>query len=256
MNLVKAIGLVAAVTATAAVCAPAVAAADEVTGPWVSIVDAPQYSPPRAFTPGAYPHTGTSIFSDGGEEVSQCTVSWPVTDSGNDNAFLTAGHCQNGDDATLWMHADDAKDGRIIDLPRLQSRQQYTDDSGVTHDSAVFYLRDGAKISDDAIAPGVTLRGVFTVRQLQALPKGTPLCMHGARSGLTCGPMVRIGSDELEWGGLAVHGDSGAPVFAVNADGDAMAVGMLAHGPKDTENYVTFLYPVLKKNHLRVIISD
>lgn len=249
----KVISLAAGVAV--ALC-PTVAAADEVSGTWISMISAPQFNPPREFTPGAYPHTGVSVFSDDGEEARQCTVSWPVVDSDNDNGYLTAGHCQNGGNATLWMHADLTKKGRTIDLPPLQDRQQFTDDKGAAHDSSMFYLPGGAKISDDSIAPGVTLRGVFTVAQARRLPKGTPLCMHGARSGLTCGAVIRAGTDELEWGGQAVHGDSGAPVFAVNADGDAMAVGMLAHGPTDTENYVTYLYPVLTENGLRVIIAD
>ena len=80
--------------------------------------------------------------------------------------------------------------------------------------------------------------------------------MHGSRSGITCGPLIAAGSDELLWGGAAVKGDSGAPVFVVNADGDAMAVGTLAGGPAVDQNYATYLAPVLDRLKLRAIVEQ
>ncbi len=103
---------------------------------------------------------------------------------------------------------------------------------------------------------GVSIRGVMTVEQVRALPRGTTMCMNGARSGLSCGPFERAYDDAFEWHGSAVHGDSGAPLFVVNGDGDAMAVGMLASGPTNTLNYGTYLYPVLVRDKLRLVISD
>ncbi|BBY53937.1 S1 family peptidase [Mycolicibacillus koreensis] len=244
--------IAAATTVTAAAtAAPADAA---VSGPWVSIHDGPQYSPPLEYRPSAYPHTGASIFASasGSDERGQCTVSWPVQDAEGDEAFLTAGHCVDEGEDQLWIRT---RDDETVALPRLWDREKYTDASGIYHDSARFYLPYGAPIDDPKVAPGVAIRGVMTVGEVSRLAPGTPMCMNGARSGLSCGPFARAYSDAFEWHGTAVHGDSGAPLFVVNADGDAMAVGMLSSGPTDTLNYATYLYPVLEDNDLKLILS-
>ncbi|MFZ2240430.1 MAG: hypothetical protein WAV90_13010, partial [Gordonia amarae] len=247
---------VAIALAIAGIAAPAARADTDVFGPWVSIHDGPQHSPPLGFRPAEYPHTGVSIFASETDsaEANQCTVSWPVRDADGDDAFLTAGHCAGAgqDKDQLWIRN---REGAAVALPRLWDKKKFTDANGVFHDSARFYLPGAAPINDPSVAPGVSILGVMSVAEVQALPPGTQMCMNGARSGLSCGPFERAYVDAFEWHGTAVHGDSGAPLFVVNRRGEALAVGMLSSGPTDTLNYGTYLYPVLAGDGLRLITS-
>lgn len=248
--------LVALSAALLAALPPATASAapDDVRGPWVALRSGPQYSPPLSFRPSPYPHTGVSVFASdtGADTSSQCTISWPVRDPDGDYAFLTAGHCVDDGGDQLWIRD---RSGHSIDLPPLTAIEQGVDSKGIVHDSARFYLPGGASLDDAMVAPGVAIRGVLSVEEVKWLPRGTIMCMNGARSGISCGPFERGYLDAFEWHGSAVHGDSGAPIFVVNANGDAMAVGMLMSGPTDTLNYATYLMPVLERDRLRLVVS-
>lgn len=236
---------------------PAAASAvpTDVRGPWVSLGDGPQYAPPLRYRPSPYPHTGVSVFaSDTGADVStQCTVSWPVRDGDGDYGFLTAGHCAEDGSEQLWIRD---RSGRSIDLPPLTAVANGEDGRGIRHDSAIFYLPGGATLDDTMVAPGVNIRGALSVEEINWLPRGTIMCMNGARSGISCGPFERAYADVFEWHGSAVHGDSGAPLFVVNGNGDALAVGMLTGGPTDTLNYATYLMPVLQRDGLRLVTGS
>lgn len=243
--------LAAALVALAPMAPAASAGPTEVNGPWVSLGDGPQFAPPLNYRPSPYPHTGVSLFvsETGSAETSQCTISWPVRDADGDDAYLTAGHCGETTSDELWIRD---RSGHSIPLPPLTGRDRRYDRDGLMHDSALFYLPNGSSIDDPKIAPGVFLRGVMPVEEVRWLKRGIIMCMNGARSGLSCGQFERAYSDAFEWHGTAVHGDSGAPIFVVNGNGDALAVGMLTSGPTDTLNYGTFLEPVLISGKLRV----
>lgn len=228
------------------------------TGPWVSIADTRTARGLADVTTAESPRPGVTIVSQLDADTAQlCTASWAVYSAAGDVGFLTAGHCQTQPGAPLWMFTDKALDKRLWLLP-LQNRERGLDTDGVLHDSAVFFLSGDQRRRDSystKIAPGVKLVGVLDPAAVQALPVGTPLCMNGSRSGLTCGPLKQAGPDEIEWGGSAVKGDSGAPVFVIDGQNRALAVGMLSHGPTDTENFVTYLQPVLSRLKLRAIVD-
>lgn len=249
--------LAAALAAMCAVPAPQAEAEPLPAGPWVSLPDANRSGEAVAdVTAGSFPRPGVTVASQLDAEAAQlCTAAWPVVSTQDDVAFLTAGHCQTTTGAPLWMYTSPDKSTRRYLMP-LQDVDYTTDSNGMARDSAVFFLPRFGREYSSRLAPGVQLRGVLSVREVQALAPGTPLCMNGSRSGLTCGPLVRADDHEIEWGGLAVKGDSGAPVFVVDDQGQAMAVGMLSHGPTDTKNFVTYLKPVLSKYQLRVIVEE
>ncbi|WP_138233416.1 chymotrypsin family serine protease [Mycolicibacterium aubagnense] len=186
------------------------------TGPWVSIADARTARGLAEVTAAESPRPGVTIVTQLDADTAQlCTASWAVYSATGDIGFLTAGHCQTQPGASLWMFTDKTLDKRLWLLP-LQNRERGLDTDGVLHDSAVFFLSGDQRRRDSystKIAPGVKLAGVLDAAEVRALPVGTPLCMNGSRSGLTCGPLKRAGTDEIEWGGSAVKGDSGAPVW-------------------------------------------
>lgn len=247
---------VAAALLAAGTFAVSAAAADaSVHGPWVSLIDGAEHNPPLKYRPSPYPHTGVTIFSQktGDASSHSCTVSWPIKDADGDYGFLTAGHCLNpGDDQLSLIDRED----QDVPLPRLVGREVYTDSAGLAHDSSWFYLPNHARMDDAMVTPGAHIRGVMTVDEVKALPRGTPMCMVGARSGLSCGPFLGDHGATFEWGGIAVPGDSGGPIFVVNSSGDGLAVGMLKSGTTDTDNFGTYLYPVLARDDLRLVVSD
>ncbi|WP_231857375.1 S1 family peptidase [Tsukamurella tyrosinosolvens] len=184
-------------------------------------------------------------------------MSWPVLRRGTSLGYLTAGHCNQQQGAPLWIPATPFGTPRVRLAP-LQDSARGLDERGASQDSAVFYLSRAAReagASDLAPAPGVVLRGVLTPAQVMAMPKGTSVCMNGARSGVTCGPLIAADEKTLEWGGGAVSGDSGAPVFVVDRDGDAMAIGMLTGGPTDTDNFATYLAPALERLGVSAVVG-
>ncbi|AMU78149.1 hypothetical protein BAB79_15205 [Mycobacteroides abscessus] len=152
----------------------------------------------------------------------------------------------------------DAEGASRLNLSPLQNAERGVDDAGRRYDAALFFLSPAQQEAayGTVINDGIRLRGVMSVPSAKALPAGTPVCMNGSRSGLTCGPLIAAGDDQLEWGGAAVQGDSGAPVFVVNSSGDAQAIGMLHGGPSDTDNFATYLAPVLERLKVRLIVDD
>lgn len=225
---------------------------------WVSIAGVRGSRAPVAFTAATYPRPGVSLVQQfEPTEISECTISWPVISTSSDVGYLTAGHCDRKAGAPLWMYTDTDGAGRLNLLP-LQNAERGVDDAGRKYDAALFFL---SRTQQEAaygtvINDGIRLRGVMSVATAQSLPVGTPVCMNGSRSGLTCGPLIAVGDAQLEWGGAAVQGDSGAPVFVVNSHGDAQAIGMLHGGPSDTDNFATYLAPVLERLKVRLIVDN
>lgn len=237
---------------------PGTPAPEQVTGPWVAIAGIYGSRRIAHFTAAAEPGPGVSIVQRAGNDESvMCTTGWPVMSTRRDVGYLTAGHCDYGDGAPLWMFTDDTGSG-VLPLPPLQNAERGSDENGHTYDTALFFLSPQQQSSGfgTSVAAGVHLRGVISVRQATALAPGTAICMNGSRSGITCGPLIQASDDGLEWGGAAVKGDSGAPVFVVNAAGDALAIGTLSGGPTVTDNHATYLEPVLTRLKLRVIIAS
>ncbi|CPS15013.1 MULTISPECIES: S1 family peptidase [Mycobacteroides] len=225
---------------------------------WISIAGVRGSRPPVAFTAAAYPRPGVSLVQQfDPTEVSECTISWPIVSTRSDIGYLTAGHCDRKEGAPLWMYTDAEGAGRL-NLSPLQNAERGVDDAGRRYDAALFFLSPAQQEAayGTVINDGIRLRGVMSVPSAKALPAGTPVCMNGSRSGLTCGPLIAAGDDQLEWGGAAVQGDSGAPVFVVNSSGDAQAIGMLHGGPSDTDNFATYLAPVLERLKVRLIVDD
>lgn len=250
------VAAVVAVTVVSALSAPTAAAAP-VAGPWVSIAGVYGSGEVSNFTAADQPQPGVSIMQTGDFAITTCTASWAVVSARLDVGYLTAGHCDKNQGAPIWMYANNAGTKKLS-LSPLQNAERGVDGTGHGHDSALFFLPPTQQATGYGtdVAEGVKLRGVMSVSQARQLPAGTPVCMNGSRSGLTCGPLIAARDTDLEWGGGAVEGDSGAPVFVVDRRGDAMAIGMLQRGPTQTDNFATYLAPVLSRLQLRAVVEE
>lgn len=105
---------------------------------------------------------------------------------------------------------------------------------------------------------GYPIAGVMTRSAARALPAGTPICISGGRAGTECSPK-RDSADTavLAFDNRAGGGDSGSPVFVVDADGNSLIIGLLAGSADAAERVAraTYLEPVLRDLGLRAITT-
>ncbi|GAA4405561.1 hypothetical protein GCM10023147_48770 [Tsukamurella soli] len=180
-----------------------------------------------------------------------CTIGWPVVSSSGRRGYLSAGHCAGGLGRDTWVYTDGDRRGRVLLGPYVEHEDDTLAD-GTMFDAAAAFL-PGTRRSvrwGTAIGVGHPIAGTLTPQEVSGLAPGTPLCMLGARSGITCGPLMHADDRYLEWGGYAVTGDSGSAVFAVNPDESVCAVGILHDGPTDRDNTIAYVEPALRKWHL------
>jgi hypothetical protein len=186
-------------------------------------------------------------------DPSNCTLGWPITSDTGQRGYLTAGHCATGFGHPTWVFTDrNARNRRY--LGPYTEHEDDTLSDGTMFDAAATFLPAGTAGWTDSIA-GRDIAGSLSPTQVTALPSGTPICMLGARSGLTCGPLIRADHRFLEWGGYAVVGDSGSALFTVLADGSVCGVGILHDGPTDRDNTVAYLAPVLQRWRLNLPVT-
>lgn len=158
-----------------------------------------------------------------------CTSGFVVNGAGG-RYGMTAGHCgPNG--GRVWL--GDTKLGKIENNTYVGSMENIAD-------AAVFHL--GAEPSQPSIFRAISSRPV--VAQASPLPN-LAVCVRGSfSSNETCGVVTAIdvtatfqnghtvtGMFDINWGsGGTIAGDSGSPIYAVNPDGSAVAMGILAGG--------------------------
>ena len=82
----------------------------------------------------------------------------------------------------------------------------------------------------DAVQRINPTRRVAGYHPVTAVKPGQIVCKDGARTSRTCGPVLKVNPDtgELAVLILALHGDSGGPVYTVNPDGSANIIGVVS----------------------------
>ncbi len=179
-----------------------------------------------------------------------CTIGWPVSSASGRPGYLTAGHCAGGLGGDTWVYTDRNQRRRIYLGPIVEHEDDTLPD-GTMFDASVAFLRVSTPPAKWGTTIGVhPIAAVLSPQQVSRLGAGTPICMLGARSGFTCGPLVHADSRYFEWGGYAVIGDSGSALFVVNHDESVCAVGILHDGPTDRDNTAAYVGPVLQRWNL------
>lgn len=165
-------------------------------------------------SPGAH-LVSTSLAGNG--QPYQCTAGFTVRTAGGAPGMLTAGHCDRDpvNDTVLqrtptgdrvigryvrWEVIPGVRDVGLVDLTG----------SSVPLVSQVDAMRVSRVMSADDI------------RREQP-----QLCKSGARTGLSCGPVTAVTDTQVSFRAWDDLGDSGAPVYARQADGTVAAVGIL-----------------------------
>jgi hypothetical protein len=147
-----------------------------------------------------------------------CTLGAAVKRNGR-SGFLIANHCvKSGAPQRVRINAE-AQNPLLIGTA--------VEGDPMT-DSAVIWTEEAA--GDSMIAGTWPVRGVLTVRQIDALADDTPICMNTATSGVTCGGKS-MGSRTVTTTAQVVPGDSGSAAFVVDSVGAAWLVGTVTDNP-------------------------
>lgn len=184
-----------------------------------------------------------------------CTIGPAVADGGR-QGFLTAGHCATNAVGEQKLTGSDGLPVRALGaaVEAEFSRGLRDPATGYANDSAVIWTPAGSVAA--IIAGTWPVAGVLSVAEVEALPKGAPVCFFGAVSGVACGPLLNSRDPGgVHFGSSAQGGDSGAAVFLV-ADGAAWLIGIMS----STDDYhpastAALLAPALDRLHAEAITA-
>ncbi len=187
-------------------------------------------------------------FRDAANDLQLCTLGPAVTDG-----FLTAGHCSAAQRPTP---ADLSKDQDAV----MSEQVPFGTVIGAADNGSSV---DSAAIRDVTVPAGATkiagrypVAGVLTREGAFNLPRDTPICLNGAKSGVVCAPIHTASGDFVQFGNKVRKGDSGSAVFVVDSENRALLVGILA-GRDSTKQYAeaTYIEPVLQRLNATVLVD-
>lgn len=165
-------------------------------------------------SPGAY-LVSTSLADNG--QPYQCTAGFTVRTAGGTPAMLTAGHCDRDPINDTVLQRTPSGDRVIGHYVRWEVIPGVRD----------IGLVDLAASSVPLVSQVDAMR-VSRVMSAEDIRREQPqLCKSGARTGVSCGPVTAVTDTQVSFRAWDDLGDSGAPVYARQADGTVAAVGIL-----------------------------
>ena len=182
------------------------------------------------------PAPGVAVVASDGV---MCTAGMAVeSEDGHDWGYLSAGHCNpTAGDRTLSYNS--SKDQLLVPLAAMTGARD--DNAGV--DSGALWI---AWEGESRIAGTWPVAGVLA--NPAALPAGTMVCLLGAVSGTQCGALVDADDrGRLRFAAESVDGDSGAPVFVVDAETGYATLLAILEGGDDFTTTATYLDPALDR---------
>ncbi|GAB3229872.1 hypothetical protein GCM10027535_36310 [Mycolicibacterium hippocampi] len=165
-------------------------------------------------SPGAY-LVSTSLAGNG--QPYQCTAGFTVRTAGGAPGMLTAGHCDRDPVNDTVLQRTPSGDRVIGHYVRWEVIPGVRD----------IGLVDLAGSSVPLVSQVDAMR-VSRVMSAEDIRREQPqLCKSGARTGVSCGPITSVTDTQISFRAWDDLGDSGAPVYARQADGTVAAVGIL-----------------------------
>ncbi|GJF08356.1 hypothetical protein NGTWS0302_11300 [Mycolicibacterium cyprinidarum] len=165
-------------------------------------------------SPGAH-LVSTNLAGNG--QPYQCTAGFTVRTASGAPAMLTAGHCDRdpvNDTVLQRTPTGDRVIGRYVRWEVIPG----------VRDMGLVDLAD----SSVPVVSQVDAMQVSRVMSADEIRREQPqLCKSGARTGLSCGPITAVTDTQVSFRAWDDLGDSGAPVYARQADGTVAAVGIL-----------------------------
>ncbi len=165
-------------------------------------------------SPGAY-LVSTSLAGNG--QPFQCTAGFTVRTPSGAPGMLTAGHCDRDPVNDTVLQRTPTGDRMIGHYVRWEVIPGVRD----------IGLVDLAGSSVPLVSQ-VDAMNVSRVMSADDVRREQPqLCKSGARTGVSCGPVTAVTETQVSFRAWDDLGDSGAPVYARQADGTVAAVGIL-----------------------------
>ncbi len=185
--------------------------------PVLSPIDLPAAS---AVGPGA----GIYVDYADGSGGMGCTAGFLVRTSTGQAAVLTAGHCNRpGEPSRVTMNL-----AGILPYATVGTFSQTVSEGVHTeqHDIGLIALDSDSVPQSSAIADSLPVSGVATDLQI-----GQQLCKFGMGSSeAACGQILDVTDSKVVFLAPGRCGDSGGPVYLIESDGTASAVGILIRG--------------------------
>jgi hypothetical protein len=188
-------------------------------------------------SPGAY-LVSTTIANNG--LPYQCTAGFTVRTADGAPGMLTAGHCDRdpvNDTVLQRTPTGDRVVGRYVRWEVIP---------GVRDMGLVDLAGSSVPLVSDVDAMRVSR--VMTADDVRR--EQPQLCKSGARTGLSCGPITAVTDTQVSFRAWDDLGDSGAPVYARQADGTVAAVGILFAHSDDVFGrivHATLVAPVMEQ---------
>lgn len=203
---------------------------------------APPLPPSPAITPGAGLVVSNAADTDG----DTCTAGWLVHDAAGKPLMLTAGHCDMGGKVAMKWTTTGAYE-------TIGSFEQSVHEGNVGDDAdfGVVALNNGAIPGDVRVLDRRPVEGVT-----DAIKVGDVLCKYGLTTGRTCGAVLETPTaSKVRFDAASAHGDSGGPVYLIEPDGDAVAVGITIRGADAGGTVAELVQPWLQKMQLTLDTS-
>ncbi|MFC7752925.1 chymotrypsin family serine protease [Tsukamurella soli] len=87
-------------------------------------------------------------------------------------------------------------------------------------------------------------------------PRRKPICLYGAHSGISCGPLTAVDTSTIRWDDPSVEkGDGGAPVFAAVDAGGICVNGVLSGDNDSGAAVATYVVPALSRLGVTIVRS-
>lgn len=169
----------------------------------------------------------------------QCTAGFVAFNAKRAPMLFTAGHCNVGTKVMMksMTTGADVQVGEMV-VSRFEGS------SGDDADIAV--MRPLGTTSLVSTVDGTAVSGVLRPRE------GTLVCMMGATSGRSCGPVLQSTDTKIKFRGEVSNGDSGGPVWAYGDRGEALAVGIVIRQSDEGYPVVELLAPWMREFDLSI----
>jgi len=173
---------------------------------------------PTAKTLG--PGIGINVTPADGSDNISCTAGFLVRTKDGQPGLLAAGHCNKpGGPGTVAVHH-----GGLYKYPVVGTFTEsvYDGNGWNDYDIALITLDHPGKIPLSSEVDGHPVTGLAENVEI-----GDTLCHFGIRSGgAMCGPVVAAEENKVRFTATGTCGDSGGPVYKIQPDGTAQAVGI------------------------------
>lgn len=196
---------------------------------------------PAAAAVGALgPGSRVEVYSDVDDSTEQCTAGFVVRNVNRVPLLFTAGHCNVGE--RVMMRSADT--GRQVQVGEIVV-SQYDGNAGEDTDIAV--MRPTGTVPLVSTVDGLPVTGVLSTPF-----NGLTLCMRGATTGRSCGPVTEFSDTKVKFAARVDNGDSGGPVWAMTKDGSALAVGIVIRQASEGLPIAELVAPWMRRYNLDV----